>query len=66
MLPEQLSSIFRIKQKSYKMVLILSLIDYYDQSKSLSFPLSAIAERFLAYFQENSRLGKKVDSPPLP
>ncbi|MEK3731602.1 DUF3578 domain-containing protein [Paenibacillus sp. FSL M8-0334] len=64
MLPEQLSSIFRIKQKSYKMVLILSLIDYYDQSKSLSFPLSAIAERFLAYFQENSRLGKKVDSPP--
>ncbi|EGG33783.1 MrcB family domain-containing protein [Paenibacillus sp. HGF5] len=62
MLPEQLSSIFRIKQKSYKMVLILSLIEYYEQSRSLFFPLSVIAKRFLAYFQENSR--NKVDSPP--
>ncbi|MFC7677595.1 MrcB family domain-containing protein [Paenibacillus sp. GCM10028914] len=64
MLPEQLSSIFRVKQKSYKMILILSLIQYYEQTKSLSFPLSTIAERFLAYFQENSAEGKKVDLPP--
>ncbi|MGW8822905.1 MrcB family domain-containing protein [Paenibacillus lautus] len=64
MLPEQLSSIFRVKQKSYKMVLILSLIEYYEQTKSLSFPLSTIAERFLGYFQENSAEGKGVDSPP--
>ncbi|KOP64868.1 ATPase [Bacillus sp. FJAT-18019] len=64
MLPEQLSSIFRVKQKSYKMVLILSLIQYYEQTKSLSFPLGIIAERFLAYFQENSAAGKRVDSPP--
>ncbi|GIO56908.1 MrcB family domain-containing protein [Paenibacillus cineris] len=64
MLPEQLSSIFRTKQKSYKMVLILCLIDQYEQTNSFSFPLSAIAERFLAYFQENSRQGIKVDSPP--
>lgn len=65
MLPEQLSSIFRTKQKSYKMVLVLSLIEHYQQTHSLYFPLSTIAERFLAYFQENSRLGKRVDSPPL-
>ncbi|WP_152399114.1 MrcB family domain-containing protein [Paenibacillus cellulositrophicus] len=64
MLPEQLSSIFRVKQKSYKMVLIQCLINQYEQTHSLSFPLSAIAERFLAYFQENSRQGIKVDSPP--
>lgn len=64
MLPEQLASIFRIKQKSYKMVLILSLIEYYERFKSLSFPLNTIAERFLTYFQEKSRLGKSVDSPP--
>ncbi len=64
MLPDKLSSIFRIKQKSYKMVLILSLIEYYDQTRSLSCPLSSIAERFLAYFQENNKLGKRVDSPP--
>lgn len=64
MLPEQLSSIFRVKQKSYKMVLILSLIQYHEQTKSLTFPFSTIAERFLAYFQENSAKGKKVDSPP--
>ncbi|EHB62688.1 MrcB family domain-containing protein [Paenibacillus lactis] len=64
MLPDELSSIFRIKQKSYKMVLILSLIEYYERFKSLSFPLSTIAERFLTYFQEKRRLGKSVDSPP--
>ncbi|AWP29481.1 DUF3578 domain-containing protein [Paenibacillus sp. Cedars] len=65
MLPIQLSSIFHTKQKSYKMVLVLSLIEHYQQTHSLYFPLSTIAERFLAYFQENSRLGKRVDSPPL-
>lgn len=64
MLPDQLTSIFRVKQKSYKMVLILSLIEYYEQTKSLTFPLSTIAERFLAYFQENSAGGKRVDLPP--
>lgn len=47
------------------MVLVLSLIEHYQQTHSLYFPLSTIAERFLAYFQENSRLGKRVDSPPL-
>lgn len=64
MLPEQLSSIFRTKQKSYKMVLVLSLIEHYQQTHSLYFPLGMIAERFLAYFQENSKLGERVDSPP--
>ena len=46
MLPEQLSSIFRTKQKSYKMVLVLSLIEHYQQTHSLYFPLGMIAERF--------------------
>lgn len=64
MLPHQLSSIFRTKQKSYKMVLILCLIDQYEQTSSFFSPLSTIAERFLAYFQENGRQGIKVDSPP--
>ncbi|WP_088549171.1 MrcB family domain-containing protein [Paenibacillus aquistagni] len=64
MLPDELSYIFRIKQKSYKMVLVLSLIEHYQQTHSFSAPLGKIAQRFLAYFQENTRLGKRVDSPP--
>ncbi|MFE9275700.1 MrcB family domain-containing protein [Paenibacillus glucanolyticus] len=64
MLPNKLSSIFRTKQKSYKMVLILSLIEHYQQTHLLYFPLSTIAERFLSYFQENSKQCNKVDSPP--
>lgn len=64
MLPEELSSIFRNKQKSYKMVLVLSIIECYEKTQSILFPLGTIAEQFLTYFQENSRLGNKVDTPP--
>src|SRR5690606_12903554 len=64
MLPQELSSIFQNKQKSYKMVLVLSLIEQYEQTQSFTFPLSLIAQRFLTYFQESSKQGKKVDVPP--
>ncbi|USB33936.1 DUF3578 domain-containing protein [Paenibacillus sp. YPG26] len=64
MLPNELSTIFRNKQKSYKMVLILSLIDEYEESHNLTFPLSKIAERFLAYYRHSSSEGMKVDGPP--
>ncbi|HWO96380.1 MAG TPA: DUF3578 domain-containing protein [Bacillus sp. (in: firmicutes)] len=60
----ELSTIFRSEQKSYKMVLILSLLEYYNQTHSFNAPLSTIAERFLAYYQHNSKEGHKVDNPP--
>lgn len=64
MLPEELSTIFRNKQRSYKMVLILSLIEEYERSNSLNASFDIIADRFLDYFKLNSRLGKRVDTPP--
>ncbi|UVI31012.1 MrcB family domain-containing protein [Paenibacillus spongiae] len=63
-LPTELSTIFRSKQKSYKMVLILSIIDEIQESNNQALPLNNVAERFLAYYQHNSQQGKKVDSPP--
>ncbi|MDQ0114952.1 MrcB family domain-containing protein [Paenibacillus harenae] len=63
-LPAELSSIFRSKQKSYKMVLILSIIDEYRTTHNQAISLDDVAKRFLAYFQNSILEGKKVDSPP--
>lgn len=60
----ELSNIFRNKQKSYKMVLILSLIDEYEENHNLVFPLNKIAERFLAYYRNHNNVGNTVDAPP--
>ncbi|OXL85840.1 ATPase [Paenibacillus sp. SSG-1] len=64
MLPNELSTIFRNKQKSYKMVLILSLLEFHNQTQFFNAPLSNIAERFLAYYQQKSKEGLKIDTPP--
>jgi MoxR-like ATPase len=63
-LPVELSTIFRNKQKSYKMVLILSMIDEYLASNTIEMPINKVAERFLAHYLHNSGQGRKVDSPP--
>lgn len=63
-LPAELSSIFRVKQKSYKMVLILSILEEYKQTRLQFMPLSAIAERFLSYYRGRSDEGQAVDAPP--
>ncbi|WP_165822591.1 MrcB family domain-containing protein [Paenibacillus montanisoli] len=63
-LPVELASIFRVKQKSYKMVLTLSILDEYQQTKLQFLPLNSIAERFLSYFRNAIRVGAAVDSPP--
>ncbi|WP_337102014.1 MrcB family domain-containing protein [Paenibacillus sp. YIM B09110] len=63
-LSADLSSIFRSKQKSYKMVLVLSIIDEYRATHNQAISLDDVAKRFLAYFQNNIEVGNKVDSPP--
>jgi len=63
-LPVELASIFHSKQKSYKMVLIQSILDEYNESYTRFLPLNQVAERFLSYYQNSSVEGKKVDSPP--
>jgi len=63
-LPLELASIFHSKQKSYKMVLIQSILDEYNESHTRFLPLNQVAERFLSYYKNSSDEGKKVDSPP--
>ncbi|MFC4808830.1 McrB family protein [Paenibacillus sp. GCM10023250] len=63
-LPTELSTIFRNRQRSYKMVLVLSIIGEYKQTKLQFLPLSAVAERFLAYYRHRSEAGQVVDVPP--
>ncbi|GIP39842.1 hypothetical protein J31TS4_31220 [Paenibacillus sp. J31TS4] len=63
-LPIELSSIFRNKQKSYKMVLILSMIDEYRETQRPSMPFSQVAERFLSYFRKNDEESHPIDEPP--
>lgn len=65
MLPAALSTIYQVKQKSYKMVLILSLIEYYEETNLLICPLNTVAKRFLTYYRDNSKQNKQVDTPPI-
>lgn len=63
-LPVELSSIFRNKQKSYKMVLILSMLEEYSESSGRFLSLNNVAERFRSYYQAGQANGQKVDAPP--
>lgn len=49
-LPVELSSIFRTKQKSYKMVLVLAKIDTWQETHDKMLKLDDVARRFLTYY----------------
>lgn len=63
-LPAELASIFRSRQKSYKMVLILSILNEYKETLTQILPLNQVAERFLSFYQSSESNGALVDSPP--
>lgn len=63
-LPIELASIFRSRQKSYKMVLIQSILNEYKESLTRILPLNQVAGRFLSYYRDSFTEGVKVDSPP--
>ncbi|MGG1638876.1 MrcB family domain-containing protein [Paenibacillus sp. NRS-1760] len=63
-LPQELASIFRSRQKSYKMVLMLSILDEYKESFNRRLPLNQVAERFLSYYRDNSMNEAQIDYPP--
>ncbi|MCD9020223.1 MrcB family domain-containing protein [Cohnella silvisoli] len=63
-LPSELASIFRIRQKSYKMVLILSMIKEYKETLSKPLSLLKVAEHFLYYYRNAHDNGLNTDSPP--
>lgn len=63
-LPAALAGIFRQKQKSYKMVLIITLIDEMgDTPREVSF--SKVSERFCRFLAYRERNNMPVDEPPV-
>lgn len=62
-LPIELRDIFKHKQKSYKMVLILCLLEELFHGRK-QVPIEFVRQKFLAYFQEREAKGLPVDTPP--
>jgi len=63
-LPESISQIFKKKQKSYKMVLILSLIEEMRITNQREVSFESVKKRFLNYFITEQGNGNPVDRPP--
>lgn len=63
-LPETITQIFKRKQKSYKMVLILSLIEEMRASNQERVSYDRVKQRFLNYFIAEQDIGNRVDLPP--
>lgn len=63
-LPEAITQIFKRKQKSYKMVLILSLIEEIRATSQDRVSYDRVKERFLSYFLAEQERGNRVDQPP--
>ncbi|WP_127586157.1 MrcB family domain-containing protein [Paenibacillus koleovorans] len=60
-IPQQLNDIFKHKQRSYKMVLILALT---EEGLENSTSLNLIADRFRQHFIDRENKGLPVDNPP--
>ncbi|WP_309119868.1 MrcB family domain-containing protein [Paenibacillus sp.] len=63
-LPKELSNIFTSRQKSYKMVLVLSLLIEMNISGKREVSFVNVRERFLSHFKEREESGRPVDQPP--
>ncbi|KIL40254.1 ATPase [Gordoniibacillus kamchatkensis] len=62
-LPNALSGIFTHKQKSYKMILILALLNEMNATGKREASLNNLKQRFLSIFQDREAQGKPVDAP---
>ncbi|MFP4978265.1 MrcB family domain-containing protein [Paenibacillus sp. CN-4] len=62
-LPETITQIFKRKQKSYKMVLILSLIEELRASKRERVSYDRVKKRFRNYYIAEQEKGNRVDLP---
>lgn len=63
-LPLELQSIYNHKQKSYKMILMLSLLDEMKESNLHEVSMLKVRERFLSYLQQREAQSLRVDEPP--
>ncbi|QTH42027.1 DUF3578 domain-containing protein [Cohnella sp. LGH] len=62
-LPAELSGIFTHKQKSYKMVLIIALLQEMSQTNQREVSLENVKAHFLAFLQVREKHREPVDSP---
>jgi len=62
-LPESISQMFNRKQKSYKMVLILALLEEMKTSGQERVPFDKVKQRFLNYLIAEQAKGTLVDKP---
>ncbi|MBW5447630.1 DUF3578 domain-containing protein [Cohnella sp. CFH 77786] len=65
-LPNELSGIFTYKQKSYKMVLIIALLQLMNETGQREVSLDKIKARFLTILQDRESRNEPVDSPITP
>lgn len=63
-LPVELNSIFKNKQKSYKMALILTLLDELEKHNQRVVSLVNVKERFLNYYKEQEEVQPAWEQPP--
>ncbi|MEF3306254.1 MrcB family domain-containing protein [Paenibacillus sp. GYB003] len=63
-LPTTLTGIFAHKQKSYKMVLVLAMLDTLEELKKREVPVTLVRARFLKLMQLRESQRLPVDQPP--
>lgn len=63
-LPMELSQIFKSKQKSYKMVLILAILDELEQTGQRLVNLNKVRQRFLATYIQQDQDPVRYERPP--
>ncbi|PYI50280.1 MrcB family domain-containing protein [Paenibacillus flagellatus] len=63
-LPASLTGIFAHKQKSYKMVLVLAVLDMMEEQKKQEVPITLARTQFLKQLQSRESQGLPVDTPP--
>jgi MoxR-like ATPase len=63
-LPAPFTNVFAHKQKSYKMVLILAVLEMMEELKKQEVPVTLVRARFLQQLQAREKQGLPVDAPP--
>lgn len=63
-LPAPFTNLFAHEQKSYKMVLILAVLETMEVLKKQEAPISQVRARFLKQLQAREKRGLPVDAPP--
>ncbi|WP_020620436.1 MrcB family domain-containing protein [Paenibacillus daejeonensis] len=63
-LPPELSTIFQKKNKSYKMVLVLAMLEVWERTRQKLLSMDQVAQQFLDYYRYRESNNQPTDSPP--